>query len=235
MTPGGWPDTLARMSNSSRKPVGRPRAVQRDDTTEDPREDILRAAADLFVRQGFGGTSTRTIAEAAGMRQATLYYYFSGKDDILRVLLADTVRPSLDMAGPLDPELRPGQDPPALLYRLLVKDTTILRTAGRQVGALYALPEVWSGAYPQFVEEHDRLQAIYTKMCALIAESTRPPFSVAAADLGRMCCQLAENSYTFAGPADTVADTVGCLGLRLNGVTDPDIRRARELAGPVHP
>lgn len=164
------------------------------------------------------------------MRQASIYYYFSGKDDILRVLLAETVRPSLEKVTPFDAMLRDAQEPAALLYRLLVEDTTILRTAGRQVGALYSLPEVWSGDYPEFVEAHDKLLSIYTKVCDLLLQVTLPAFTVTATDLGRMSCQLAENSYTFSGSLETVADTIGCLGLRLNGVSGPDIEKAREQA-----
>lgn len=49
-----------------------------------PREEILDAAAGLFVDRGFEGTSTREIAEAVGIRQASVYYHFpSGKDEIL--------------------------------------------------------------------------------------------------------------------------------------------------------
>ena len=43
---------------------------------------------------GYTGTSTRTIAEAVGIRQASLYHYFKTKDDILCALLSQTVTPT---------------------------------------------------------------------------------------------------------------------------------------------
>lgn len=46
------------------------------------REEILTAALRLFVEQGLDSVSTRQIAEAAGISQATLYAYFPTKDDI---------------------------------------------------------------------------------------------------------------------------------------------------------
>lgn len=161
------------------------------------------------------------------MRQATLYYYFSGKDDILRTLLAETVRPSLEMAKSWRVALRGGQDAAVVLYRLIAEDTRILRSAGRQVGALYALPEVWSGNYPEFVEEHAVLEGIYSEVCELLLARTEVTFAIEARQLGRLCCQLAENAYLFSGPVQTVADTMGCLGLRLNGVPDAAVEFAR--------
>lgn len=50
------------------------------------RERILDVALDLFVEQGFDGTSLRQIAEALGITKAALYYYFASKDDILVAL-----------------------------------------------------------------------------------------------------------------------------------------------------
>ena len=37
-------------------------------------DSILQIATELFWRQGFAATTTRQIAAAAGMRQASLYY-----------------------------------------------------------------------------------------------------------------------------------------------------------------
>jgi AcrR family transcriptional regulator len=50
------------------------------------RERILDVALDLFVEQGYDGTSLRQIAERLGVTKAALYYHFSAKDDILTAL-----------------------------------------------------------------------------------------------------------------------------------------------------
>jgi AcrR family transcriptional regulator len=47
------------------------------------RLEILRAAAAIFRRRGFAAAGMREIAEAAGLSSGNLYYYFSGKDEIL--------------------------------------------------------------------------------------------------------------------------------------------------------
>ena len=54
--------------------------------TRDTRERILDVALDLFIEQGFDGTSLRQIAEQLGVTKAALYYHFESKDDILLAL-----------------------------------------------------------------------------------------------------------------------------------------------------
>ena len=51
------------------------------------KERILNVAIDLFAIKGFDAVSLREIADAAGVRKATLYYYFTTKDEILEKIL----------------------------------------------------------------------------------------------------------------------------------------------------
>src|SRR3954471_23994499 len=81
--------------------VARPRARGPVADGLAPRDGLLAAAAELFTRHGYGATTTRAIAERAGLRQASMYHYFAGKEDILAALLEGTVRPSLDLARAL--------------------------------------------------------------------------------------------------------------------------------------
>jgi AcrR family transcriptional regulator len=53
----------------------------------DTRQRILDVSAELFVEQGYDGTSLREIAERLGVTKAALYYHFSSKEQILRALL----------------------------------------------------------------------------------------------------------------------------------------------------
>jgi len=69
----------------AKRRVGRPRRNPRP-LTRPPEDEILYQAARLFARNGFPGTTTRQIAEAAGLSQSSLFHYFSTKDDILVAL-----------------------------------------------------------------------------------------------------------------------------------------------------
>jgi TetR/AcrR family transcriptional regulator, cholesterol catabolism regulator len=55
--------------------------VQRKNETR--RLDILRAAARVFRRLGVSATGMREIADEADLSPGNLYYYFSGKDELL--------------------------------------------------------------------------------------------------------------------------------------------------------
>ena len=51
------------------------------------KQDILAAALDLFSVQGYGATSISQIADAVGIRKASLYSHFGSKQEILDALV----------------------------------------------------------------------------------------------------------------------------------------------------
>jgi AcrR family transcriptional regulator len=53
------------------------------------REHLLDVAAGLFAEKTYGATTIEDIARAAGSSRATVYSYFSTKEDILRTLAAE--------------------------------------------------------------------------------------------------------------------------------------------------
>jgi TetR/AcrR family transcriptional regulator len=61
------------------------------------RERILEAAEAVFARHGLNGTRIRTIAEAAGVNNATLYSYFPSKTDLYEAVIERGIRPLLDL------------------------------------------------------------------------------------------------------------------------------------------
>jgi AcrR family transcriptional regulator len=52
------------------------------------REGILKAASELFRREGFAATSMEQVAELAQLSVGTLYNYFGSKGDLLLALVA---------------------------------------------------------------------------------------------------------------------------------------------------
>lgn len=52
-----------------------------------PAAAILTAARTLFAAQGFAGTSTRSIAEAASVNLAMIHYYFGNKEKLYRQVM----------------------------------------------------------------------------------------------------------------------------------------------------
>jgi TetR/AcrR family transcriptional repressor of mexJK operon len=51
-------------------------------------QQILEAAARLFLAQGYGATSMDAIAREAGVSKATLYAHYKGKDELFAEMIA---------------------------------------------------------------------------------------------------------------------------------------------------
>lgn len=59
----------------------------RDSAAELTRDQVLKAAAGLFRRQGYAATTLRQIADDAGIQAGSVYYHFESKDRILAEIL----------------------------------------------------------------------------------------------------------------------------------------------------
>ena len=205
---------------------GRPRHAPDDGGDRSPREQILEAAAELFVSQGFAATSTRAIADRVGIRQASLYYHFAGKDDILLELLCISVRPSLDKARALEELV--GEPAPAL-YALAMADAHTLATAPHNIGMLYLLPEVQLERYDAFRDDRLELQHAYARLGARVAGDD--PASTAGVRLGELLIGLVEvviqqRRQRVPDESDCHAIAEACL--RVCGADERTIAAARE-------
>jgi AcrR family transcriptional regulator len=65
--------------------------TQRQLQGEQTRQRIIEAAAQLFVRKGFYGTSIADLAQAVGLTKGALYHHFENKDAIFFAVI-ETVR-----------------------------------------------------------------------------------------------------------------------------------------------
>ena len=61
-----------------------PRSVHRD--------NIASVASELFAERGISATSMDDIAKAAGYSKATLYVYFENKEEIVSILVLDSMK-----------------------------------------------------------------------------------------------------------------------------------------------
>lgn len=143
--------------------VGRPRASGAAASKREARLAVLDAAGELFTGAGYAATTTRAIAERAGLRQASLYYHFPSKEDILAALLEETVRPSLEVAGGLSADQAPVG---VRLWALAYADIRLLGIARHNIGALYVLPEISSPNLARFRAERGELKGVYGALVA---------------------------------------------------------------------
>lgn len=61
-------------------------------SASDRRQTLLDAALDLFSRQGYQGTTTRQVAERAGITEALIFRHFENKEDLYWQLIESRSR-----------------------------------------------------------------------------------------------------------------------------------------------
>lgn len=100
---GPAPRPPARPAGASSAPPARPAVGGRGAAR---REQIVTAAARIFAEQGYAAVGMREIADAVGIRGASLYHHFAAKEEILyAICLTVTEEPNtlnlplLDAAG----------------------------------------------------------------------------------------------------------------------------------------
>jgi AcrR family transcriptional regulator len=94
----GW-TILSGMPSSARGPRGR----------SAPPEALIDAAFLVFAERGYRATRLEEIAEAVGVTKGAIYYYFEGKEDLLRQAVRSGHRAMFAEIG----EALEGEDAPA--------------------------------------------------------------------------------------------------------------------------
>ncbi|MEE9535905.1 MAG: TetR/AcrR family transcriptional regulator [Desulfobacterales bacterium] len=74
---------------------GIPTQIKNPDLVEQRHRQIIDAAVQLFINQGFHKTTTRQIARAAGFSIGSLYEYIASKEDIL-YLVCDAIHAEVE-------------------------------------------------------------------------------------------------------------------------------------------
>lgn len=168
------------MGNHMAGAVGRPRKNSPRRRASTAREEILDASSELFTVQGFATTSTHQIADAVGIRQASLYYHFPSKTEIFLTLLNSTVEPSTALAADLGEAEVPA---PLRLWALTAAECRLLLSTRWNVGRLYQLPVAASPEFSEYHAQRTQLRQVFHDIAAEIAGSDDPrvdlPFHIA--------------------------------------------------------
>lgn len=214
---------------------GRPRLVP-SNTAAPPREQVLHAAAQLFVTKGFAATSTREIADRVGIRQASLYYHFTGKDEILAELLERSVRPTVDRVDQIE-QLTASARPEAALYLLALVDIRTLAEAPDNIGMLATHPDVTcSEAFDAFRNIRAELADAYGRIAGRAA-APRVATPAEPSHLGEMLMHLVEVTTSLRGGGvpidDATAAVIASTCLRACGIPDSLIASAASAAASV--
>ncbi|WP_433203428.1 TetR/AcrR family transcriptional regulator [Nocardia sp. CA-107356] len=101
------------------------------------RDDILDAARDLIVRDGYASASMHAIARAAGLTRPALYGEFGDRDELFEALLDREDQRVQEMAAAATPVLPQGVDLATMASHVAVDVVDIY------LDLVVAAPETW--------------------------------------------------------------------------------------------
>src|SRR5215213_7355401 len=97
------------------------------------RDEILAAAAGVFAQHGFRGSTTRRIAEAAGVNEITIFRQFGSKEALIREMMQHMTQSAglatlPEVPGDAERELTEWSE--AFIKHLRLKSAIIRKTMG---------------------------------------------------------------------------------------------------------
>lgn len=144
----------------------------------DTRTELLNAATAVFSQHGFRGSTTRRIADAAGVNEVTLFRYFGSKEALLQEAIANTSEgPTLTTfpETPVDPDRELTEWCGVMIARLHAKRSIIRKC----MSEIEEHPEMITTAVSTPVRAANDLAAYLRKLKSL--GYTHTEFDVSAA------------------------------------------------------
>jgi AcrR family transcriptional regulator len=134
---------------------GRPRSAG-SPTEADPREGIVAAASVLFGAHGVEAVTMSQIADRAGLKQSSIYYWFSSKAEILASILERVNRVPLEIVE----RAQTTEGPVAMrLHRLVREDVLTLCEFPFDINEVHRLALRSPDEFASYWEERERLHA----------------------------------------------------------------------------
>src|SRR6478672_9323956 len=95
------------------------------------RDEILAAAAGVFAQHGFRGSTTRRIADAAGVNEITIFRQFGSKEALIREAMQHLTH-SANLAAlpaiPVDPQRERSEWSASFIQHLRLRSSIIRKT-----------------------------------------------------------------------------------------------------------
>jgi TetR/AcrR family transcriptional regulator len=142
--------------------VGRPRATPSAGDLA-PRDEILAAATRLFAERGVADVTMSEIATRAGLRQASLYYWFKRKEEILAEIVERVNRVPLEFVLKLEQE---AGDAAVQLWRLIRFDVDALCAFPFDINEVHRLSRRAPDAFEVYWRERQALNDAVERLIA---------------------------------------------------------------------
>ncbi|HSZ42323.1 MAG TPA: TetR/AcrR family transcriptional regulator [Trebonia sp.] len=149
-------ESAASISVAPRGGAGSRTASDRVARRRDRRKaEIIRTATEILSASGYQGMSLEDVAERTDIAKATLYHYFSSKDDLvaaaLEVLTQEVLRRLSERQSAV------GDAPPAELLRALIDEQILILTeTAPEVAAVFSWPRAWPESFDEPMKDMRR-------------------------------------------------------------------------------
>jgi TetR/AcrR family transcriptional regulator, cholesterol catabolism regulator len=134
---------------------------------EDKKREILEVSVEIFSERGYRATGLRDIAERVGLRQPSLYYYFSSKELILIELYEQVMEDSIEAVSSV---VEKGLEPEVAFREVLEERIRYMCQNKRLVRIFF---EEEAELPPQLTKKLRRRQREYEDMYVSLLEEGR--------------------------------------------------------------
>jgi AcrR family transcriptional regulator len=137
-------------------PAAPHRPTSRVERRRDRRKaEIVRTATQLLCEAGYQGMSLEDVAEQTDIAKATLYHYFSGKDELVAAVLEAL---TVEVNRRLEEELEKVRDRSYLeqIRTLIREQVRILTDTAPDVATVFSWPKAWPESFVGIIKDSRR-------------------------------------------------------------------------------
>ena len=145
----------AGAGTKDRAPSGRPASGRVARRRDRRKAEIVRTATEILSASGYQGMSLEEVAEKTDIAKATLYHYFSSKDDLVAAALEALTQEVLRRLAARRAAV--GDAPAAETLRALVDEQILILTeTAPEVAAVFSWPRAWPGSFDEPMKDMRR-------------------------------------------------------------------------------
>ena len=117
--------------------------------------EIVRTATELLSEHGYQGMNLEDVAEQTDIAKATLYHYFSGKDELVAAVIEAL---TVDVNRRLEEELDKVKDRSYLeqIRTLIREQVRILTDTAPEVATVFSWPKTWPESFQEIIKDSRR-------------------------------------------------------------------------------
>jgi TetR/AcrR family transcriptional regulator of autoinduction and epiphytic fitness len=117
--------------------------------------EIVRTATELLAEHGYQGMNLEDVAERTDIAKATLYHYFSGKDELVATVIEAL---TVDVNRRLEAELDKVSDRSHLeqIRTLIREQVRILTDTAPEVATVFSWPTTWPESFQDAIKDSRR-------------------------------------------------------------------------------